>query len=208
DFFQKELKKLDKNTGKILSTVSTEHPYIDTEEFEVFIDEIKKLHEAINEKVNEELDKLPKAEEIKGEILSLLAGVVGEAYTQEKIDAIEKEGSHRYSNEVPPGFKDNKDKKNVRTYGTIKYSQQYGDLLLWYQMIDKASEVKAPIIFITEEKAEDWWEKSNQSIKRPQPHLIQEFIEKSTQIFYMYRTEMFIKYASQNLKLEITDEEV
>ncbi|GAJ44840.1 hypothetical protein GT2_22_00660 [Parageobacillus thermoglucosidasius NBRC 107763] len=77
-------------------------------------------------------------------------------------------------------------------------------------MIDKAREknMERPIIFITEEKKEDWWEKDGSKIKRPHPHLIQEFLEKTGQKFYMYRTDSFVQYAKKYLGANVTDEQI
>ncbi|MFE8004585.1 PIN-like domain-containing protein, partial [Bacillus velezensis] len=143
----------------------------------------------------------------------LLENIIGDPYVQTKIDKIEIAGKERYEFDVPPGFKDkgNKKKEGYRTYGDFRYKQIYGDLILWNQIIDKIknSENPKPVIFITEEKKEDWWEKDEQdNIKRPHPLLIQEFINKTKQKFFMYRTERFVKYAKEHLYTDITEEQV
>ena len=44
--------------------------------------------------------------------------------------------------------------------------KKYGDLILWYQIIDKAKESKKPIILISGDVKEDWWlEKNGKRIK-------------------------------------------
>lgn len=209
---ENELKQLKENAQKILSSVKSKHPYIMIEKFNFFIDKIKKINHELYEQVNLELESLPESNKIKEEILSLLDGIIGEPYTQDIINEIEAEGKIRYESGVPPGYKDynNKNKLGSRTYGDITYNQEYGDLLVWFQMIDRAksTENPTPVIFITEEKKEDWWQRENGSIIRPHPHLIQEFLDKSNQEFYMYRTESFIKYANKYFNLDVTDEQV
>ncbi|KJD45760.1 hypothetical protein QD47_09715 [Paenibacillus terrae] len=145
--------------------------------------------------------------------MNLLEGIIGEPYPQDKINIIEKEGGERYKYSVPPGFKDKDDKNKLdyRTYGDFRYQQLYGDLIVWNQMIDRAKTENNPtsIIFITEEKKEDWWEKDDQNkIRRPHPQLIQEFYNKTNQNFYMYRTESFVKFAKEYLDADVTDEQV
>ncbi|MDG5789658.1 PIN-like domain-containing protein [Evansella sp. AB-P1] len=207
-----ELKKLKEDAKKSLRTVQSEHPYIVTDNFQFYIEDIEKSNDKLQEQLDKEIANLPYSKETQDELLLLLDGVIGDPYTQDMINAIEKDGLERYVHNVPPGFKD-KDKnsmKDYRTYGDIRYQQKYGDLIVWNQMLDRAKREENPtsIIFITEEKKEDWWEKESGKIKRPQPQLIQEFINKTNQLFYMYRTENFVQYAKEYLGADITDEEV
>lgn len=207
-----ELKKLKDSAEKTLRTVQSEHPYIVTNKFQFFIKNMEKSNAQLQEELDKELIHLPDSNSIQKEILILLEGIVGEPYSQERIDEIEKDGKNRYMHCVPPGFKDmgDKRKEGFRTYGDFRYQQLYGDLIVWHQMLDKAKLEDNPIsiIFITEEKKEDWWEKDGSKVKRPHPQLIQEFINKTSQIFYMYRTENFVRYAKEYLGADITDEQV
>ncbi|MBX9999588.1 hypothetical protein H7S55_05385 [Priestia aryabhattai] len=213
DLLSAELKKLKEDAEKILSTVKSKHPYIITDKFYFFIDSMEQSNNELQEQINKEIEELPDSKRIQKDVLILLDGIIGESYTQDRINVIEKEGKERYKYNVPPGFKDRDDnnKQIFRTYGDIRYQQLYGDLIVWNQMIDRAKVDENPvsIIFITEEKKEDWWEKDTQKrIKRPQPQLIQEFYNKTQQNFYMYRTENFVKYAKEYLGAEVTDEQV
>lgn len=207
-----ELIKLKDDATKTLSTVKSKHPYIMTENFNFFIENIEKLNKSLNEKLNEEMNNLPDPILIQQELFNLLDGITGEPYSQEKINAIEKEGKDRYQHDVPPGFKDKSDnnKQGFRTYGDFRYQRLYGDLIVWYQIIDKANneDNPTPIILITEDRKEDWWEKEGQHIKRPHPQLIQEFLNKTGQKIYMYRTENFIKNAKKYLEANITEEQL
>ncbi|MCD7034350.1 PIN-like domain-containing protein [Metabacillus sp. GX 13764] len=208
-----ELKKLKDSAEKTLRSVQSEHPYIVTDKFQFFIENMEQSNAQLQEKLDKELAELSDSNSIQDELLILLNGVVGEPYSQERIDVIEKDGKNRYKLSVPPGFKDIVDKKkeSFRTYGDFRYQQLYGDLIVWHQMLDKAKleDKLTPIIFITEEKKEDWWEKDGSKVKRPHPQLIQEFINKTSQKFYMYRTENFVRYAKDYLEADfITDEQV
>jgi len=143
--------------------------------------------------------------------LELLDGIVGEPYSQKEIDAIEKAGKERFQHDVPPGFKDkdDKNKQGYRTYGDFRYQQLYGDLIVWYQIMDRAKKKDSPtsIILITEDRKEDWWEKDKGQIKRPHPQLIQEYLNTTQQKFYMYRTESFVKNAIEYLGADVTEEQ-
>jgi hypothetical protein len=207
----KELQKLKEDANKALSTVKSKHPYIMTDKFQFFIDKMEQSNRELQEQIEVEISNLPDSNTIQKELLDLLDGIIGESYTQEKINAIEKEGKDRYQHDIPPGFKDKNDnnKQGFRTYGDFRYQQLYGDLIVWFQIIDKAKVEgnPAPIILITEDRKEDWWEKDGQKIKRPHPQLIQEFLNKTQQKFYMYRTENFIRNAMEYLGAKISEEQ-
>ncbi|PGX57077.1 hypothetical protein COE12_03535 [Bacillus anthracis] len=207
-----ELRKIKKDAEKTLSTVKSKHPYIMTDKFQFYIDNMEQSNAQLQEHLEQEIKNLPDSKKTHEDLLNLLDGIIGASYQQDRINRIEKEGQERYKYSVPPGFedKDAKDKQGYRTYGDIRYQQLYGDLIVWNQMIDRAKDEEntTPIIFVTEEKKADWWEKEGQNIKRPHPQLIQEFINKTDQSFYMYRTDNFVRYAKEYLKADVTDEQV
>ncbi|PEX44002.1 PIN-like domain-containing protein [Bacillus thuringiensis] len=207
----KELVKLKGDAKKTLNTVKSKHPYIMTERFQFFIESIEQSDQKLQEQLKKEIDNLPDANAIQEDLLNLLDEIIGEPYSQKRIDEIEKEGKNRYQHDVPPGFKDKTDnnKQDFRTYGDFRYQQLYGDLIVWYQIIDRAKDENnpTPIILITEDRKEDWWEKDGSKIKRPHPQLIQEFINKTQQKFYMYRTENFVRNAMEYLEADVTEEQ-
>ena len=61
----------------------------------------------------------------------------------------------------------------------------YGDLILWFQIIDYAKEKKCPIIFVTNDVKEDWWqqEKDDKTKDTPRHELLYEFKDKTSQNF-------------------------
>ncbi|MEQ6074012.1 MULTISPECIES: PIN-like domain-containing protein [Bacillus] len=212
-FLSNGLHKLKFEAEKTLRTTQSDYPYINTDQFKFYIEQLDKLNSKLDEILKDELESLPDTEKIKDDLNNLLENIIGDPYDQTKIDKIEVDGKVRYEFDVPPGFRDkgNKKKESYRTYGDFRYKQIYGDLILWNQIIDKIrdSDNPKPVIFITEEKKEDWWEKDEQdNIKRPHPLLVQEFINKTKQKFFMYRTERFVKYAKEYLYTDITEEQV
>jgi len=212
DLLGKELKKLKEDAQKTLSTVKSKHPYIMTEKYQFYIDDLAHSNEQLQELLDNEIENLPDSKEIQQDLLNLLDGIIGEPYSQSKINELEKEGKDRYQHDIPPGFKDRKDnnKQGYRTYGDFRYQQLYGDLIVWYQIMDRAKDEHNPttIILITEDRKDDWWEKDGQKIKRPHPQLIQEFFNKTQQKFYMYRTENFVRKAMEYLGADVTEEQV
>ncbi|MGF9604256.1 PIN-like domain-containing protein [Bacillus subtilis] len=210
-YLHTELKKLKNEAEKVLRIAKSHHPYIHTEKFNFYTENLNKLNTELDSVLSEEISNLSNPEDIKTDLINLLAGVVGDPYDQEKINQIEKKGQERYKYDIPPGFEDKNDsaKQGFRNYGSFRYQQLYGDLIMWHQIIDKVkNDFKKPIIFITEEKKKDWWEKEGDKIKKPHPQLVQEFINETNQLFYMYRTESFVKFAKEYIHVDITDEEV
>ncbi|MGA3675908.1 PIN-like domain-containing protein [Lysinibacillus agricola] len=211
DLLRSEFKKIEEDAQKKLSTVKSKHPYITIEKFDFFINDVKESSVKLEKQIKEEIDKLPDSKVIYQEIFDLLDGIIGDPYSQIRITEIEKDGKERYQYEIPPGFKDKDDKKKeeFRTYGDFRYQQLYGDLIVWNQIMDRAKEKESPtpIIFITEDRKEDWWEKDGTKIKRPHPQLIQEFNNKTQQKFYMYRTDTFVRNAIKYLHVDVTDEQ-
>ena len=85
--------------------------------------------------------------------------------SQEEIFKWCEEGQDRYKKEIPPGFKDAKNKDGVR---------KYGDLIIWKELLKFACEQKKDIIFITDDVKADWWETDNDQ-RVFHPMLINEF---------------------------------
>ncbi|MGG0239820.1 PIN-like domain-containing protein [Bacillus rhizoplanae] len=193
-----------------IKSIESEYPFIQVDDFKFLVKELDEANKKVKEQLDIELKALPDVKEIQENILELLDGIVGQPYTQEKLNEIEKDGEIRYTYEVPPGWEDGNDpdKQGFRNYGAMRYQQKYGDLIMWHQMMDKAKTSSKPIIFITEEKKEDWWEKDKKAIKRPQPQLIQEFFEETSQKFNMFRIERFVENAKVYLNAVVSEEQI
>ena len=165
----------------------TRHPLID-------INNIRKKINDIIVEVKEELDSSKLAhpnlinnDELSEIITTLFEGKVGSPYSSDEIDKIHKLGSKRYSRKTPPGFKDeNKDDMG-----------KYGDLVLWFQIIAYAKLTEKPIIFITDDRKEDWWRILNGKTIGPHPQLIDEIFSESNMNFYMYQPDRFSEFHSK-----------
>ena len=129
-------------------------------------------------------------DQIRENLTSILGNKVGTPYSEEKLKEIYEEGQKRYSQKIPPGYED------ARKDDT----SQYGDLILWYQIIDKAKEKKNPIILVTDDTKEDWWWKFKGKAVGPRPELIHEIRAKCDVSFYMYRSGQFMEHAREYLR--------
>ena len=82
---------------------------------------------------------------IRDQINELFDGKVGsKPENQNWLDDLYKEGAVRFKNQIPPGFKDSgkskKEEDKSFHYDGLNYERQYGDLILWKQLIAKAND--------------------------------------------------------------------
>lgn len=138
-------------------------------------------------------------------ITELFEDKVGEPFTQDELDKLFSEGKQRYGKEFPPGYKDLKSKEGkVKYYKDLTIKSEYGDLIVWKQIIKKSLDEKAPIIFITDDVKEDWWSIVQGYTIGPRNELINEFdYETNNQKFVMYNTQKFMEYAATFLQSNV-----
>lgn len=150
--------------------------------------------------VKEELDKtktqhpdLIQDDPLRDTITQLFDGKVGPPYPPKKLQEIYQAGEKRYGEKIPPGYSDAK-KAGV---------EKYGDLILWLQIIDKAREAKTPIIFVTDDRKEDWWYRPEGQTMGPQPQLVEEIDSEAGVLFYMYNADRFMEEIKQYLTKKV-----
>lgn len=95
---------------------------------------------------NEAYDSSLKNDKILEKVNDAFENKVGIIFSPDEISKHQKEGEKRYKNKVPPGYCDIKKSENER----------YGDLLLWKEIIIKSKQSKTNVIFILDDRKEDW----------------------------------------------------
>jgi len=147
---------------------------------------------------------------IRKKLDSLLAGKVGKPFTQEELDEIYVDGESRYSNKIPPGFKDSiKDNESSDfTYLGVNYRAKFGDLIIWKQLIEESKKDNVKnVVFVTDDKKSDWWYKVGSKEIGPQEKLQSEFYSLTgVENFKMYDSIEFLKNAAEYLGMEVDDE--
>lgn len=170
------------------------HPFINTQEI---IEDIEKAIEQVRSKLSSVKLTHPnylEKDELRDILTNLLDGKIGKSYTEEELEEIYQKAEKRFSYKKPPGYKDAK--KSL--------PKSYGDVVIWFQLIDYAKEQQKPIIFITDDDKEDWWLKYEGQTLEPRPDLIQEILSEVAVedfYFYMYHSAQFIDYAEKFLNL-------
>ena len=84
-----------------------------------------------------------------------------------------------------------------------KYSEKYGDFIIWKQVLDFAKAKSCPIILVTRDSKDDWWTKKEGKIVSPHLELRREFHEQVQQSFWMYQTQRFYEIANDKLGVEL-----
>ena len=102
---------------------------------------------------------------------------VGREPTPDDRTELYAEGKKRYERQIPPGFKDT----------TKSGDREYGDWLVWRQIIDHAKQSALPIIFVTDDSKRDWvWEVHGRSFGA-RPELVREIHDQAKVAFLLSR---------------------
>jgi hypothetical protein len=209
---QNELNK----TIQIISEDKDFKKCIPPEIFQEVKEEVKKAFETIFSKLTQykkESIKTNELDYVRDKIADLFQEKIGELPTdQEELNKIYSEGAIRYKMSRPPGFLDEekkKDKDNEYIHRKLVFQRAYGDLILWKQILKEVnSKQLTHIIFITEDRKEDWWEKKDKKIIGLLPELVEEILEAGASMFYMYTADNFLKYAKIHLNLQIEEKSI
>lgn len=119
-------------------------------------------------------------------LLSIFDGKVGASLSDEEIMRIKEEGAKRFEKQVPPGYKD-----YSKTKGTVE-NNAFGDLIVWKEILKYSSENKKDIIYVTNDKKEDWWYIVKGKTVGPRIELKKEFEKETSRRFHMYTMLNFI----------------
>ena len=159
--------------------------------------ELDKSFKKIREDIKKKISGYPKKEDFEGideTINSLLDSKVGKPYSITELEKISDKGANRYDLLLPPGYKDKKDKIGIKLYG---------DLIIWFQIIDMATEKKVPVIFICDDLKEGWWWRPSGKPLGPRPELVKEFASETKELFWMYSLDRFLEYAPKYIDVEV-----
>src|SRR6202007_3275520 len=73
----------------------------------------------------------------------------------------------------------------------------YGDLIIWKELINYSKKEKKPLIFVTDDRKEDWWTIEAGKTIRPREELIKEFYDLTGIRILIYNADHFLQYAKQ-----------
>jgi len=178
------------------------HPYLQTAE-------LKKQIQSAFESISRDISRLEKShpdylqdDPVWERLTQLLNGRIGDDSPTEELEKIFRDGKKRYEEEIPPGYKDKVGKKNEGNRSL------YGDLIVWNQILKHAKKITCSIIFITDDRKEDWWYKFKGKTIGPRPELIKEYKIETGKRINIYQADNFLDLAAKNLNQKATPEAV
>lgn len=134
--------------------------------------------------------------------LERLAGIIGEAIGQEPekadFDKLCERARERISNKQPPGYMDEKKPEPDR----------YGDVLVWFELFEHAKAITKPIMFLTDDAKEDWWQIESGEKLGPRPELREEMRRIAGVDFFLASPAHFLEIAESELKLGVSQSSV
>lgn len=196
-----KIKKMEEeNYKKIkveLDKYKERHPIIDVDKITSVLDSSYALISQELEREKIDHPNWDSSDYIRDKIYSLFDGKIGEPYSQKSLEEIYSRGETRYALKIPPGYED-RNQKSMFPY------KEYGDLVLWFQLIDESKRISKSVILITDDTKKDWF--SERSI--PRPELIQEFFSETQKNFYIYSPKDFMRWSQKYLDITVAEEAI
>jgi hypothetical protein len=155
-------------------------------------EEIKK---EIDDKVSH-YDKYLSNDLLFVKINEIFNGKIGKSFNSDEIKKVHSEGDKRYKDKIPPGYKDINKPEN----------EKYGDLIIWKQIIQKSKEDEFNIIFVLDDRKEDWWLEHQGKTISARPELLKEFNSETLCDCHFYKPFQFLEFSNKYLNSEISTE--
>jgi hypothetical protein len=177
------------------------HPFVSPETLST----AKNAFELLLQELNENRDKFKST--LSNDVVSeffdeIFMNKLGTPYSPKEIEELMKEGDHRYTQKIPPGFMDAKKGEGAVTMqGQI---DKYGDLLIWKDIIKLSKESGKGIIFVTDDSKLDWWSIIDEFTLGPRPELVKEFQNETSNTIYFYNAERFLEFARTSLQQNVS----
>lgn len=171
-----------------------DHPYLTEESLKAYDSIQKELEES-----RRVMEKLIGDDPYADRILQAFDGKVGSSPSGQDLTQLEAEAQRRYTQSIPPGFEDLKEKATP---------EAYGDYIGWYQLLEIAKSQSKGVILVIDDLKKDWWQIERERMVGPRPELQEEFSLVTQQRFYMYTSEGFLRAAKKFMAADIPDETI
>jgi predicted nucleic acid-binding protein len=142
----------------------------------------------------QEFENLKISDSHRERIIRLFQGKIGTPYKKNQLFDIYHQADKRFELQIPPGWKD----KGKKTY------DKYGDVILWFQLLDYAHANNKSILFITDDVKSDWFlpPQEGNGHPRPRPELVQEMYGEADILLHVYPGPEFFDQATKFLNLK------
>jgi hypothetical protein len=132
------------------------------------------------------------------QLAELIGDAFGSAPVAADLDNLHKACQERIDNQQPPGFSDHKKDPPER----------YGDVLIWFELLKYAEATAKPIVFITDDEKEDWWQIVEGKKLGPRPELRAEMRSRAGVDFYIYRPAYILESAEKELDVPVASSSI
>ncbi|WP_261642526.1 PIN-like domain-containing protein [Erwinia mallotivora] len=183
-------------------------------EFEVMRNEFEEritnfVENNINNRINE-ADFFTHHDTIRDKIEVLTGDRTGNEPSGEHIKQLSESGLKRYKNKIPPGFEDEKEKKeDTFHYKGTEYFSKFGDWYIWSEILELvARDKKEGVIFVSNDLKEDWIYRVAGKKRGPLESLRTELSEKGggTSLL-LYSTSGFLEKSNYHLSGDKVDKQ-
>lgn len=128
---------------------------------------------------------------ILNDLLAVTGDDIGDPYPYEDL---QKEYKRRKEGMIPPFCKIDDDKDEER---------RTGDVAIWLELMKRYEGKKKPLVFVTDDLKENWWQDAGGGRRDPQPSLVQEaYIRMEADVLF-YSSERFSEVAPAFLGIDI-----
>jgi hypothetical protein len=169
------------------------HPFIDKKQLRNFERTCDDLNKGLRDH-----EALLKDDCYFARITGFFDGKVGAPYPGKALNSLYADGKNRYAAQIPPGYNDS-DKGEPDCFG---------DFIGWRQIMDFAKADSRPVILLTDDAKDDWWQIVSERTIGPRPELVAEFLRETEQAFYMYSLDGFMTWASSILGQTVKQEAI
>ncbi|MBC8729966.1 PIN domain-containing protein [Paraburkholderia sp. UCT2] len=193
-----ELTKSRDELNKVLNGFRR-HPGIDVEDISQKLDgTFSDLQSALEAQEARHPDWLTGEDPVLQRLSGVFDGRVGQKPDAAEHEKLLDHAKSRFDNSQPPGLRD-------KAKGG---DHQYGDAVLWLEVLQKASDMKSAIIFVTDDVKDDWWQRVGGKTIGPLPELRQELWDVANVPLHMYKCDQFLKYASEFLNRKFPESSI
>jgi hypothetical protein len=131
---------------------------------------------------------------VLGRILALFDGVVGPEPSAEARKQLHAEAARRIQEKIPPGYRD----------GAKADSHAHGDYFLWREILSHAKEKTSPMILVTSERKDDWWDKVEGRRLGLRRELREEAAREAGQLILLYEREHFVTESARRFHVTVS----
>lgn len=204
-------KVLEEQVNKIIASKSALNSFVNTfqaqRNYPYITDAASKIIDKLRNQIEKDFSEQTKYLEgqlvhggYQNKLSKLLEGNVLAPFNEEEIISIEKEGEERYSNKIPPGWKD-----------VPKEGNRYGDLINWKEMLKFAKDNSKSVVFVSNDKKDDWLVSIKGKKIGIHPLLLKEFYDtmgNTNQLFQIYSLDSFLAFIKERDNSIVSDETV